>query len=118
QHTPPAPAAGLAALVRQTAAPPVADETRAMRPSAKQVRRQPPNPPPGGRAMTVPGLAPLPQRDPIPPAAPPKAEGSAVRAAASSALPLAPPAPDASPLPIAPARRATPEAAVKDRKSV
>src|SRR6185436_6788801 len=49
---------------------------------------------------------------PIPHAAPPKAEGSAVRASASSALPLAPPAPDASPLPIAPVRRATPEAAV------
>lgn len=87
QHTPPAPAAGLAALVRQTAAPPMTDETRSLRPPAKQVRRQPPKPPAGSRPMTAPGMGPLPKPD-------------------ASPLPIA------SAQPIAPSRRATPEAAV------
>lgn len=46
QHTPQAPPAGLAALVRQTAAPPVA-EPRTRHPTAVQgSRRRPPKPPP------------------------------------------------------------------------
>src|SRR5262245_54825546 len=54
QHTPQAPAAGLAALVRQTAAVPVAVEPRPRMPTERLGRRRPPGPPPASQAIPRP----------------------------------------------------------------